>query len=432
MSKLVPEKRRSSKERRSRGGPSITPRADGRWSLTCELPSGPDGQRRRHQSTHRTFDEAREAARQFNYRDALAQAEGKAHDLSMDDLLSRWLARQPQDEDSTRINRSWLVGLIRVELGNDRVSKLDPVRLQAALSKIGNRHAASTVQKVRRILKAALAEAVQLGVLLRNPAANLRVPTAPSRLPDEAWTPQEVQAILHAARSSRIYPFVLLALATGARIGELIGARLEDYNPDTGLLRLDGTAKRGGGRGKAKTTAGHRVVILAPAVQQEMVKHLSEVASRRALAGPLWGQRQEVSDATRQKQRAAARKQWNSGLSEGWIPPAPQSVAYEPLIPTDNGTPWLRGNVGKHWKKVLLEAGLPHRRLHSTRAAFITAALQDQSVSLPEIQFAVGHATPTMTLRYAQRLRGQQATVAQAAVRQLGLEDALADTDQTQ
>lgn len=416
----------SAKPRRSRGGPSITPRADGRWSLTCELPRGPDGRRRRHQSTHRTFAEARDAARQFNYSDALIRVErGQNPTLTVDDLLRGWLDRQPADEDSTRVNRAWLVNLIGVELGRDPVSKLRPERLQAALARIGETHAVSTVQKVRRVLRAALEDAVQSGTLARNPAASLRVPILPTRLPDEAWSQAEVQAILTAAKASRIYPFVLLALATGARIGELVAARLEDYDPETGRLTLDGTAKRGGGRGKAKTAAGHRVITLAPAVQAEMLRHLEDVASRRTLAGPLWGQRQETSEATRQKQREAARRQAASGLPEGWLPPPPPAVPYNPLIPTDNGTPWLRGNVGRHWKRVLESAGLPHRRLHSTRAAFITAALQDPDVSVADIQFAVGHATPTMTLRYAQRERGRQAAVAAAAVRKLGLEDAL-------
>lgn len=86
--------------------------------------------------------------------------------------------------------------------------------------------------------------------------------------------------------------------------------------------------------------------------------------------------------------------------------------------------------MGRHWRRVLEEAGLPHRRLHSTRAAFITAALQDRNISLADIQLTVGHTTPTMTLRYAQRLRGQQSVVAATAARRLGLDQALDAQDE--
>ena len=361
---------------------------------------------------------------EFDYA-AAARAPQGAKTLTVRQLLDVWEARQVPGEHATQANRRWLMALITKHAGSWLVTDVHAGRVQALLQAVGQQHAVRTIQKVHQLLKRALAVAVEMDIITSNPAAATRSPALSLGLPEEAWTKGEVAAILTAAKRSRIYPFVLLALATGARIGELIGARLEDYDPDSGTLTIAGTAKRGGSRGKAKTAAGHRAILLPPAVQSEVATHLAELERKRAQAGPFWGQRQVTSEETRARQRQAARRQHQSGLIEGWHPAAPPSQPYEPLLPTDNGTPWLRGNVGRHWRRVLEEAGLPHRRLHSTRSAFITAALQDRNVSLADIQLTVGHTTPVMTLRYAQRNRGQQAAVAATAARHLGLAEAL-------
>jgi integrase len=419
-----PKSTTTKRKGRSRSPFSIARRQDGRWAFTVELPRGPDGKRRRVQRTYATYEDAQQAARTLDYA-AIARAPQGAKSMTVRQLLDIWEGRQVPGEHATQANRSWLMALITKHAAGWLVTDIHAGQIQEFLQAVGRRHATRTVQKVHQMLKRSLDIAVEMSVLPHNPANATRPPTLNLQLPEEAWSQEEVRKIIAAARASRIYPFVLLALATGARIGELIGARMEDYDPATGDLTISGTAKRGGGRGKAKTAAGNRVILLPPAVQAEMAKHQIEVGRKRAQAGPFWGQRQVISEETRTRQREAARRQHQSGLPEGWHPAPPPPEPYAPLIPTDNGTPWLRGNVGRHWRLVLEKAGLPHRRLHSTRSAFITAALQDRNISLADIQLTVGHTSPLMTLRYSQRLRGQQSVVAATAARQLGLEEAL-------
>ncbi|WP_216329693.1 tyrosine-type recombinase/integrase [Deinococcus aestuarii] len=430
--KAAPTRRKPAtpaKQQRGKIGlPSIVERADGRWALTVELAPHPDGRRHRLQRTCATREEALEAARAINYQ-AAQRLPRQARDLTVRQLLAHWSARQPVGEHSTSVNRAWLITIIESKLGDRPVMKITATEVQNLLADLAReQRAPSTVAKCHRLLRTALRDAVAQGVLAANPADTLRTPAVPSRIQDEAWTQEEVARIVRAARGSRIHALVIVALSTGARLGELVGARLEDYDPQTGTLSIEGTAKRGGGRGKGKTAAAHRQCPLPVSAQRVMRVHLGQVAQARADAGPLWGQRQETTEETRRKQQEASRRRAARPLPAGWIPASPPAAPYEPLFPTANGTPWQPGNVRKHWAQVLEAAGLPFRRFHSIRSAFITAALQDGNLSLSDIQATVGHRSPQMTLRYAQRVRGRQQQVAAAAARGLGLDAALEET----
>jgi integrase len=63
------------------------------------------------------------------------------------------------------------------------------------------------------------------------------------------------------------------------------------------------------------------------------------------------------------------------------------------------------GTVNKIVTRRMGEAGIKGVHPHQFRAAFITTALDE--MKLHEVQAAVGHADPRMTLRYDRRQRGQ-------------------------
>jgi integrase len=395
-------------------------RQDGRWALTIDLGYHSNGKRNRHQGTHPTYEAAVTAARAFDYE--LAARSDTPGTMQLRSLLHEQLKQLPGGEDRTAVNRAWEVAHLERLLGDHAIGELTSTHIRECLRQLEqDSYAATTRVKLLRTLRRALRVAVRQGWLKDNPADHVMTPRLSTALPDEAWTEEQVARILKAAEHGRIHSLVLVALATGARMGELLAARMTDYDPATGILHIRGTAKRGGGRGRGKTQAAHRDVLLPGEVQDVLARHLVEVAGWRAQAGPLWGQRQPTREETRVKQRAAARAQAGARLPEGWTLAPPAATAYEPLFPTLNGTPWLPGNVRKHWAKVLTQAGIEYRRFHSTRAAFITAGLQDPTVSVTDIQLAVGHTSALMTYRYAQRVRGQQQRVSEAAARGLGL-----------
>lgn len=426
MRQAAQKAKASKRSRGLKGLPSIVQRKDGLWALTIDLGRGPNGERRRHQQTCKSYEAALEASRAFDH--LIAIRTDQAGNMTVRSLMRTHLEWLPDGEDSTQVNWHWLSAHVNRLLGEHTIGALTDEHVQQMMRQLRlEGYSASTRGKVLRMLRRALRAAVARGWIKVNPAQHIALPKLSTALPEDAWTEEQVGRILRAAAQDRIYPLLLVAFATGARMGELLAAQMQDYDPATGILHIRGTVKRGGGRGPGKTAAAHRECLLPEVAQQVMVKHLADVARRQAQAGPLWGQRQTVREETRAKQRRAAHVQAGARLAEGWMPPAPAATAYEPLFPTLNGTPWLRGNVRKHWAKVLTRAGIEYRRFHSTRAAFITAGLQDPAVSVTDIQLAVGHTSALMTYRYAQRVRGQQQRVSEAAARGLGLGRTLGD-----
>lgn len=409
------------KTRARNGSVSIIRRMDGRYALTIELPRASSGKRRRHQSTHRTRKEAEARARKFSY-EVAARAPEASREVTVSEMLQHWLRNQRPGEYSSQLNRAWLVALIDSRLGQQKIVKLREQHLSAFLRELGTEKKPSTCAKVLHVLRAALREAVRDGLITSNPADNIKPPPLQYQIKD-AWTREEVRRIVRAARAGTMPALILVALSTGARIGELVGARREDYDPKTGILQIMGTAKRNGGRGKTKTHAAQRKLKLTPFVQQAMAAHLEQVAERKRAAGPLWGQRREVSEEVREKQRQAARKRWDSSLPQGWIPRPPAAEAYEPLFPSGHGTPLGLRNVRREWAQVLKEAELEYREFHAIRASFITAALANRVIGLKDLQDVVGHTSPVMTLRYAQRSQERQAQVIQVANEVMGLND---------
>lgn len=409
------------RKRALKGLPSIVKRRDGRYAVTVELPRSHDGKRQRLQSTCVTLEEAIAVGMHLAQQARLHHPADIAT-LTIEELLLRWQMQQPAGEPSTHLNRAWEGALLSLFLGKRLVSSLTPLdvtEMHRGMQAQGR--APSSVAKVHRLLRRILDTARNQKLIVHNVAELVKSPRVPPRVPEAAWTQEEVRAIIRVTEGHPLRALIVVAMATGARIGELLGAQPSDYNPATGELTISGTAKQCGGRGKAKTAAAHRVLPLSPLVRDVMQEHLQRVSQWKTEAGTLWGVKRETSDTTRAKQRKAARAKAKRPMPEGWQPELTRGSSYEALFCTQSGTPLSYRNVLKKWRDFLTEADLPYRRLHSTREAFITAALQDRSIPLPAIQQTVGHTSPVMTLRYAQRLRGAQADVITAAARVLGL-----------
>ncbi|WP_156952958.1 tyrosine-type recombinase/integrase [Deinococcus frigens] len=312
------------------------------------------------------------------------------------------------------------------DIGRRLVTQLTTGDVQDLLKELRGRHADSTVSKVYRRLCRVLDLAVQEQVVVRNVAAAIqRKPTVKTRVPAEGWTTEEVQKIIRTTREvdPAMYPLVVMAFASSVRIGELVGARLQDYDLDKNVFWADGTAKEGGGRGKGKSDRAHRPISLYPGAQDVMLAHLDRLQRLKEAVGPAWGIKRVHSEETREKQRQAALRQYGRHYDQTWKPAKPvPTETHEWLFPTSRGTRDFKTNVGRRWHRILEAAQVKDRVFHAVRATWITAALDD-NVPMHVIQAAVGHASPVMTLRYAERPKTDDA--AARVARRLGLDTAV-------
>ena len=135
-----------------------------------------------------------------------------------------------------------------------------------------------TVGHCHRLLRRALGHALTWGLIQQNPAAVAR----PPRVPDaeiEIPTEIEIAAVLGhlRERDRQLYTLGLVALATGARRGELCGLCWKDFDADAGMLRIERsfetTAEQGLRVKGPKTKHGRRAISLSASAVETLRAH---------------------------------------------------------------------------------------------------------------------------------------------------------------
>jgi integrase len=162
--------------------------------------------------------------------------------------LSTWLdAVRPEVAPKTHERYGEIVNNFLVPaFGNLQLAKLAPVHIQDAYNALatGGRRdgkegglSPRTRRHIHRILSAALSRAVEQQLLARNPADVFR-----KRLPKverremKTLTIDQAQRLLAVIRPTRVYWPILIALATGARRGEILAVRWRNVDLDRGTL----------------------------------------------------------------------------------------------------------------------------------------------------------------------------------------------------
>lgn len=151
-------------------------------------------------------------------------------------LLEAWLDHADLSPNTLRGYRSKLDLYLIPALGTIPARKLDTEtidRFYRALRKKGL--APATIRQTHAILRRACSQAVKWGWLPDNPAAHATPPTVPRRDRDAPTVPQVAAILLEASRD--LTDAVLLAVATGARRGELCGLQWADIEGTTIRIR---------------------------------------------------------------------------------------------------------------------------------------------------------------------------------------------------
>lgn len=182
--------------------------------------------------------------------------------------LAGWLetrAASGRIRPSTLTHYSKKLAYVLPALGTVRLDKLtrqDVDRVLAALR--GRGLSARTVSHVRAVLRNALQPVVRDGKLPRNPAADAEAPALGAGADTmHVIDPTEAGRLIAAARDDRLGSMPVLALATGMRMGEVLGLRWCDVDLDTGVLRVSYALQRIDGKltlVQPKTERSRRVI----------------------------------------------------------------------------------------------------------------------------------------------------------------------------
>lgn len=150
----------------------------------------------------------------------------------------------PAKAPRTQAQQRGFLTRLRPTMGPLPVIALTRAYLRAWRDRLSQRLKPGTVHQYMDVLSAVLTVAVEdLEWIPSHPMRKVRKPPAsPKRV--RFLTPDEQQRLLAACRASQnpgLYPLVLLALATGARRGELFSLRWRDVDVERGYFRLEHT-----------------------------------------------------------------------------------------------------------------------------------------------------------------------------------------------
>jgi integrase len=220
-----------------------------------------------------------------------------------------------------------------------------------------------TVRYIHSILKVAFKDAIAQGLLETNPTQGAILPRWKKKemqILDEGQIPQ----FLHTARLSPYYGIYHFAIATGMRMGEILGLKWQDVDWTNATLFIRRQAQRVNGHGvmfqEPKTRAGIRKIKIQSASLEELKRQQKRNERARHRVGERW---QEM----------------------------------DLIFPSNIGTPVVSSNLRRNFKVNLKRAGLPNIRFHDLRHTAATMMINHE-VPIIVVSQILGHSKPSVTL----------------------------------
>lgn len=201
---------------------------------------------------HRCEDraDAERVARQLGAAHQRRHRAGSSTTLS-DYLLGTWLpAKEATLAHSTHArHRTAIEHYLLPHLGDTPLRRLRAEHFQSLYQRLaitGSRRggplAAKTIHNLHQVIRSALRDAVERGLLPSNPVLGVHSPD-PRKRPSgrrraRSWTADELGAFLDETAESRHAMLFRLTAATGMRRGEVLGLRWDDIHFDTGRIEI--------------------------------------------------------------------------------------------------------------------------------------------------------------------------------------------------
>lgn len=383
--------------RRGNGEGTITRRTDGRWEARITLLDG-----RRKCFYGRTRQEVATRLNQAQHDQGMGLPIVTNERLTVGAYLEQWLEtmRPPRVRPSTHRRYRELLAHVTRAYGELRLTRLTQGQIRLLYARLqqdpdtteghgGERagaagRSATTVHHVHTVLRKALADAVEQGLIVANPSDRVDGPKL-RRASVEPFTLEETQRLLEAARGDRLEALYTLAVSTGMRLGELLALTWRHVHLDTGKLQVVASLQRVGAEGdvgngwrvgEPKTPRSRRQITLSRVAVEALRAHRVRQLSERMAAGAAWQEHDVV-------------------------------FCNEIGLHLD-GTSVTR----YQFRPLLVKAGLPRRRFHDLRHTAATLMLLG-NVPPKVVSETLGHSTIAITLdTYSHVLPDMQAQAA--------------------
>ena len=212
-------------------------------------------------------------------------------------LVRRYVASRTDITMKARQQYEWAIPHIENGLGAIQLSRLDRddvatwIDYLAAGGKLGRR----SIQICRTVLRAALTEAVDEGLIPRSPAARVGLPRTVAKevKPKDAvaWDAADVDRFLEATADHRWAVAFRLGALFGLRRSEVLALRWDDVDVQAKSLRIDESlvaTNEGAAWSNAKNERSRRVIPLDDDTVRALTRRRAEQAAERLAAGSDW------------------------------------------------------------------------------------------------------------------------------------------------
>lgn len=247
--------------------------------------------------------------------------------------------------------------------------------------------APATIRNALVVLRMALRQAVDDGLISRNVASLVAAPKI-DRREVEVYQDDEPRRLLAAAKGDELGALWTVLLGTGMRLGEALGLRWSDVDLEAPGLTVARALRPVDRRFRAEGQP--RLQLVEPKTDE----------SRRSLALPAF-----VATALEEHRRIAGAR--------------PRNVAGL-VFTSPRGTPLDPRNTSRAWYAFLDDAGIRHLRIHDLRHTAISLALAG-GATLEDVRRMAGHATIRETSdTYGHLVRARSREVASMMDRAVG------------
>ncbi len=236
-----------------------------------------------------------------------------------------------------------------------------------------------TVKNIRGVLSSACEYAVKNKLIRYNPVTESVMPSFALKIKEDVpeYTAEQAKQLLEYAKEhdSHIYTFLMLALYTGLRKGELLALTWDDIDYDKKLLRVN------------KSRTGSRKDVTS------LVTTPKTASSNRKIP---------INDALIDALKAEKKKQEEMALLLG----SGYDKSNNYVIRTVIGKSYTNlSAINRVVNRLTEKAGLPHCTIHGFRHS-VASILDDNGVPLQDISVLLGHESTTTTERiYIRRRR---------------------------
>jgi len=212
-------------------------------------------------------------------------------------LVRRYVAGRTDITVKAREQYEWAIPHIEAGLGAVQVSMLDRDDVSAWITDLAasGKLSRRSVQVCRTVLRAALSEAVDEGLIARSPAARVGLPRTVAKpiaaKETVAWSAAEVDQFLTATATHRWAIAFRLGVLYGLRRSEVLALRWDDLDERAGTLRIDESlvpTAQGAAWGNAKNQRSRRTIPIDDETTRVFVRRRAEQAAERLAAGSDW------------------------------------------------------------------------------------------------------------------------------------------------